>query len=233
VGSLVRIQSPRLSTFFRSSLALTPFTLDSRDFPMSLIIVTVLAYLCGSIPTGVLLTKRLGLDIRTLGSGNVGATNVARSAGKKVGLLTLLGDIIKGLVPVLVVRFFDLGETALACAAVAALLGHIFSPFLGFSGGKGVATGLGVLLGLAPLVILFALIFFSVTFAASRIVSLASLVATAATPLLLWWFAYPHARLYAGLLIALLIIVRHQENIVRLLNGQEQKFSFAKPPPAA
>ncbi len=198
-----------------------------------LILVIVLAYLCGAIPTGVILTKRLGLDIRTMGSGNVGATNVARSAGKKVGLLTLLGDIIKGLIPVLLVRFLGLGEAALACAAVAALVGHVFSPFLGFSGGKGVATGLGVLLGIAPHVILFALVFFIVTFAASRIVSLASLVATAATPLLLWWFAYPPARLYAGTLIALLIIVRHHENIVRLLNGQEQKFSFAKTPPAA
>lgn len=198
-----------------------------------IIIVIVLAYLCGSVPTGVILTKRLGLDIRQLGSGNVGATNVARSAGKKVGLFTLLGDIVKGLIPVLVVRFFDLGETALACAAVAALLGHVFSPFLGFSGGKGVATGLGVLLGVAPLVILLALFFFIVTFAVSRIVSLASLMAAAATPLLLWWFAYPHARIYAGTFIALLIIIRHHENIVRLLNGQEQKFSFAKTPPAA
>jgi acyl phosphate:glycerol-3-phosphate acyltransferase len=198
-----------------------------------IILVIVLAYLCGSVPTGVILTKRLGLDIRQMGSGNVGATNVARSAGKKVGLFTLLGDIVKGLIPVLVVRFFALGETALACAAVAALLGHVFSPFLGFSGGKGVATGLGVLLGVAPPVILLALFFFIATFAVSRIVSLASLVAAAATPLLLWWFAYPHARIYAGTLIALLIIIRHYENIVRLLNGQEQKFSFAKTPPAA
>jgi glycerol-3-phosphate acyltransferase PlsY len=198
-----------------------------------IILVIVLAYLCGSVPTGVILTKRLGLDIRQMGSGNVGATNVARSAGKKVGLFTLLGDIVKGLIPVLVVRFFDLGETALACAAVAALLGHVFSPFLGFSGGKGVATGLGVLLGVAPLVILLALFFFIATFAVSRIVSLASLIAAAATPLLLWWFAYPHARIYAGTLIALLIIIRHHENIVRLLNGQEQKFTFAKNPPVA
>lgn len=198
-----------------------------------IIIVTALAYLCGSVPTGVILTQRLGLDIRQMGSGNVGATNVARSAGKKVGLLTLLGDIVKGLIPVLLVRFFDLGEIALASAAVAALLGHVFSPFLGFSGGKGVATGLGVLLGIAPFVILLALFFFIVIFAVSRIVSLASLVAAAMTPLLLWWFAYPPARLYAGLLIALLIIVRHHENIARLLHGQEQKFSFAKTPPTA
>lgn len=198
-----------------------------------IIIVTAFAYLCGSVPTGVILTQRLGLDIRQMGSGNVGATNVARSAGKKVGLFTLLGDIVKGLIPVLLVRFFDLGEIALASAAVAALLGHVFSPFLGFSGGKGVATGLGVLLGIAPFVILLALFFFIVIFAVSRIVSLASLVAAAMTPLLLWWFAYPPARLYAGLLIALLIIVRHHENIVRLLHGQEQKFSFAKTPPTA
>jgi len=198
-----------------------------------LLIIIVLAYLCGSIPTGVILTKRLGLDIRQMGSGNVGATNVARSAGKKVGLFTLLGDIVKGLIPVLLVRFLDLSETALACAAVAALLGHIFSPFLGFSGGKGVATGFGVLLGVAPLIILLSLFLFMATFAVSRIVSLSSLIAAAATPLLLWWFAYPHARVYAGLLIALLIIIRHHENIVRLLHGQEQKFSFAKTPPAA
>ncbi|MSQ47500.1 MAG: glycerol-3-phosphate 1-O-acyltransferase [Deltaproteobacteria bacterium] len=198
-----------------------------------LIIIVALAYLCGAIPTGVILTKRLGLDIRTMGSGNVGATNVARSAGKKVGLLTLLGDIAKGLIPMLLVRFLDLGEAALACAAVAALIGHVFSPFLEFSGGKGVATGLGVLLGIAPLVILFALVVFIVTFAVSRIISLASLAATAVTPFLLWGFAYPYARLYAGLLIALLIIVRHHENIMRLLNGQEPKFSFAKTPPTA
>ena len=201
---------------------------------MLLLLIIVLAYLCGSIPTGVILTRRLGLDIRTMGSGNVGATNVARSAGKTVGLLTLLGDIAKGLVPILLVRFFDLGETTLACAAVAALLGHIFSPFLGFSGGKGVATGLGVLLGLAPLAVLLALLVFLVIFAVSRIVSLSSLVATAITPLLLWWFSYPAARIYAGIFIALLITMRHRENIIRLLNGQEEKFSFAKsPPPAA
>jgi acyl phosphate:glycerol-3-phosphate acyltransferase len=201
---------------------------------LALATIVVFAYLCGSIPTGVLLTRRLGLDIRAVGSGNVGATNVARSAGKKVGLFTLLGDVAKGLIPVLLVRFFDLGEIALACAAVAALLGHLFSPFLGFSGGKGVATGMGVLLGFAPTVVLLALLFFAVTFAASRIVSLASVVAAAVTPPLLWWFAYSHARFYAGLVIALLIIIRHRENIVRLLNGQEQKFSFAKsPPPAA
>ena len=195
---------------------------------MLLLLISVAAYLCGSIPTGVLLSRRLGVDIRKTGSGNVGATNVARSAGKKAGLLTLLGDALKGLIPVLVVRFLDLGEAALACAAVAALLGHIFSPFLHFSGGKGVATGLGVFLGLAPQAVLLALLLFIATFAVSRIVSLASLVATVATPFFLFLLSYPTGYLYAGLIIAALITVRHHENINRLLKGQEKKFSSAK-----
>jgi glycerol-3-phosphate acyltransferase PlsY len=127
---------------------------------LRIFIVSLAAYLCGSIPTGVLLTRRLGINIRNTGSGNVGATNVARSAGKTVGLLTLLGDALKGLIPVVVARMFGLGEGMVACAAVAALLGHIFSPFLQFSGGKGVATGLGVFLGMAPQVILIALVAF-------------------------------------------------------------------------
>jgi len=195
---------------------------------MLLFLVSVAAYLCGSIPTGVLLTRRLGVDIRNTGSGNVGATNVARSVGKKAGLLTLLGDALKGLVPVLVVRFLNLGEAALACTAVGALAGHLFSPFLHFSGGKGVATGFGVFLGLAPQAILLALPLFIVTFAVSRIVSLSSLVATVATPLFLFLLSYPTGHVYAGLIIAALIIIRHHENVVRLLQGQEKKFSFAK-----
>src|SRR2546422_8234904 len=174
-------------------------------FSLSLAVVS--AYLCGSIPTGVLVARRLGVEVRKVGSGNIGATNVARSAGKKAGLLTLLGDAAKGLLPVLLVRFLDLGETTLAATAVAALLGHLFSPFLGFSGGKGVATGLGVFLGLAPYAILFALFLFLATFALSRIVSLSSLVATAATPLLLLLLAYPRERVVAGLVIAVLVIV--------------------------
>src|SRR5581483_4884218 len=134
---------------------------------LRVLFVSVVAYLCGSIPTGVLLTRRLGIDIRSTGSGNVGATNVARSAGKKVGLLTLLGDAFKGLIPVVVVRMLGLGEVTLASAAVAALLGHIFSPFLQFSGGKGVATGFGVFLGMAPLAVFIALVTFITIFAAS------------------------------------------------------------------
>ncbi len=194
----------------------------------SLLVAVVSAYLCGSIPTGVLIARRLGVEVRQVGSGNIGATNVARSAGKKAGLLTLLGDAAKGLLPVLIVRLLDLRDTTLACTAVAAVLGHLFPIFLGFSGGKGVATGLGVFLGLAPYAILLALLLFLATFVFFRIVSLASLVAATATPLLLLWLAYPSACVVAGLVIALLIIARHHENITRLWKGQEPKFNFGK-----
>ena len=198
-----------------------------------LLVAVLAAYLCGSIPTGVLIARRLGVEVRQVGSGNIGATNVARGAGKKAGLLTLLGDTLKGLVPVLIVRFLDLGETTLAGTAVAAFLGHLFPLFHGFSGGKGVATGLGVFLGLAPYAILLALLLFLVAFAFTRIVSLASLVAAAATPLLLFLLAYPGGHVGTGLVIALLVVVRHHENIARLWRGQEPKFSLEKSPSAA
>lgn len=200
---------------------------------MTILFVIVLAYVAGSVPTGAIIARRLGINVRKVGSGNIGATNVARSVGKKAGLLTLLGDVAKGLTPVLVVRYLELGDTAMACAAVAAALGHLFSPFLGFSGGKGVATGFGVFLGLAPTAILLAFAVFALTFAVSRIVSLASLAATAATPMFLLALSYPLAPVIAAMVIAGFIIARHQENIARLLRGQEPKFSLKKSPPSA
>ena len=200
---------------------------------MTLFLVIALAYLCGAIPTGVLIAKRLGINVRKVGSGNIGATNVARSIGKKAGLLTLLGDVAKGLIPVLVVRFLDLGETCLASSAVAAFLGHLFSPFLGFSGGKGVATGLGVFLGMAPQAIFLALTVFMCAFAASRIVSFASLAAAGATPLFLFLLSYPQGYLLAGTSVAVLIVVRHRDNIIRLAKGEEQKFTLKTPSSSA
>lgn len=190
--------------------------------------VIVLAYLCGSIPTGVLIARRRGIEVRQVGSGNIGATNVARSVGKTAGVLTLLGDMTKGLLPVLLVRLLALGDIALVCTAGAALFGHICSPFLRFSGGKGVATGLGVFLALAPLAILLALLFFAATFAVSRIVSLASVVAAAVTPFLVLALDYPRPYVIAGFVIAGVIILRHHENLARLWRGQEPKFSLGK-----
>ena len=198
-----------------------------------LLLSSLAAYLCGSIPTGALLAKRQGIAIQEAGSGNVGATNVARTAGKKAGILTLIGDILKGLFPVLIIRWLGLNEVAQASAAVMATLGHLFPVFLRFAGGKGVATGLGVFLGLAPIAILTALLGFALVFAVCRIVSLASLVAAALTPGFIFFFAYPRPVLLAGIVIAGLIIVRHHENIGRLLKGEEQKFRAEKSAPSA
>ena len=188
----------------------------------------ITAYLCGSIPTGVLIAKRQGIPVQEAGSGNIGATNVARTAGKTAGILTLIGDVLKGLLPILVVR--GLGDDVVipACVAVMATLGHLFPIFLRFAGGKGVATGLGVFLGLAPIAILTALIGFVLVFAVNRIVSLASIVATALTPVLIYFFAYPQPVLIAGILIAGLIITRHHENIGRLWRGEEKQFRTGK-----
>ena len=151
----------------------------------------LVAYVCGSIPTGELIGRRLGIAVRASGSGNIGATNLARTAGKTAGILTLVGDAAKGVIPVLAVGLLGLGQTVQAATAVAVVVGHLFSIFLGFSGGKGVATGLGVLLGLAPLATLAALAVFILIFAASRIVAAASLAAAIAAPALLAAFAYP------------------------------------------
>ena len=206
----------------------------AADLDLSVLILSsVAAYLCGSIPIGAFIAKRQGIAIQEAGSRNIGATNVARTAGKKAGTLTLIGDVVKGLLPVLIVRWLGLGEVVQASAAVMATLGHLFPVFLRFVGGKGVATGLGVFLGLAPTAILTALLGFVLVFAAIRIVSLASLVAAALTPSLIFFFAYPQPVRIAGILIAGLIIARHHENIGRLLKGEEQKFRIGKSSPSA
>ena len=198
-----------------------------------LVISSIAAYLCGSIPTGVLIAKRQGITVSEAGSGNIGATNVARTAGKTAGILTLVGDVLKGLLPVLLVRWLGLGEIVQASTAVTAILGHLFPVFLGFCGGKGVATGLGVFLGLTPTAILTALLGFAIVIAATRFVSLASIIATALTPFLIFFFSYPRPHIIAGIIIAVLIIFRHHENISRLLKGEEQKFRLGNSSPSA
>ena len=187
-------------------------------------LLILLAYLCGSIPTGVLLARRAGVDVRLEGSRNVGATNVARTAGRGLGILTLTGDLLKGLLPVIVARLAEVSSPLIAAVAVAAVAGHVFSVFLGFRGGKGVATGFGVLLGLSLAGASGALVVFVLLVAGFRIVSLASLGAAAAAPLALWWLGEPVAFVLAGVAVAALVFVRHQENIVRLLAGTEGRF---------
>ncbi len=193
------------------------------------LLIIFLAYLCGSISTGMILAGRAGVDIRRSGSGNIGATNVARTAGRTAGIITLLGDIGKGFLPVVVARFWGFSEITLAGVALAAFLGHLYPVFLKFSGGKGVATALGVLGGLAPQAMVVPFAFFLITFVWSRMVSLASMVAAVVAPVTIFLWSYPRTYVLSGLLISLLILVRHRENIQRLLQGKEEKFQTARP----
>ena len=188
------------------------------------LIALVVGYLFGSIPFGIILTKLAGgPDLRSIGSGNIGATNVLRTGNKKLAAATLVGDMLKGTVAVLVgARFLGGPEAALA-AGVGAFLGHLFPVWLRFKGGKGVATYLGVLIGVkASIALVFAAIWLSLAYL-FRYSSLSALVASVLTPLLLWfWAGMPKAALVmAGLTVLLWIM--HRENIARLLSGREGK----------
>jgi len=195
---------------------------------MSSYILIVFAYLLGSVPVGVLLARMKGADPRKVGSGNIGATNVMRAAGKVTGALTLVGDILKGLLPVVVA--FALGEPAIVVAAVglAAFLGHLFPLFLGFKGGKGVATALGVYLALDPFAVFITVIVFVLVLLKWRFVSLGSLVGVAAMPLLLYLLSAPDYYVYLALIIGALIFIKHKDNIRRLLAGTENKIGRSK-----
>jgi acyl phosphate:glycerol-3-phosphate acyltransferase len=196
---------------------------------MNLWLVSIsIAYLLGSIPFGYLLVLIFRKeDVRAQGSGNIGATNVARSGAKGLGVLTLLLDLSKGLVAVLVVRHIAPTDYDIAVAvAVAAVVGHIFPVWLGFKGGKGVATALGVFLALTWPSGLGILLVFIVVFALTRYVSLASILGAASFPLFGFYFvAFRTPMVWFGFLfIPALIIVKHHENIARLMRGAESRF---------
>ncbi len=185
----------------------------------------IFSYLLGSVPSGLIIGKLSGLDVRKAGSGNIGATNVARLLGKKVGLLTLVADTAKGLVPILLAQQIGLNDPVTALVGIAAFLGHVYPIFLKFKGGKGVATGFGVLLGLAPLATMILLVIFAALAFMTRIVSLSSMVSAVAAPLVLWLFYYAPTYIIMAALIAIMIVFRHSANIQRLLNGSEPRFS--------
>jgi glycerol-3-phosphate acyltransferase PlsY len=188
------------------------------------ILLIIFAYLLGSIPTGLLLSRALaGKDPRQQGSRNIGATNVMRTVGKALGVITLIGDVLKGIIPVVIAQWLVNEEFWIAGTGLAAFLGHCFPIYLRFKGGKGVATALGVLLPLAPLAIVFDIFFFAGVVATSRIVSVGSILAAAAMPILIWLLKYPLPAVILGICIAVLIIYRHKENIKRLLTGGENR----------
>jgi glycerol-3-phosphate acyltransferase PlsY len=195
-------------------------------------------YLCGSIPFGLILTRLAGTtDIRSIGSGNIGATNVLRTGRRGLAAATLLGDMLKGTLAVLLIywyfgpEFWYFARDLAFPAALGAFLGHLFPVWLGFKGGKGVATYIGILLALAwPAAIAFCLIWLAVA-AVTRYSSLAALAASAATPLLLWAIGHPGEAVLFALLTALLWIM-HRANITRLIEGTEHRIG-AKSTPVA
>ena len=200
------------------------------------LIVTLVSYLIGSIPFGYLIVRgKLGDDIRQSGSGGTGATNVSRRAGKAAGVFTLVLDALKGVIAVLVARamFPGVGPYAdwlAAAAGIAALVGHIFPVWLGFRGGKGVATGVGVFVVLAPVALLCAGVLFVAIVAVTRYVSLGSIIAAVTVPLFVWLqavFVEPVADLRplltAAITGAALILFAHRGNIARLARGTESQ----------
>ena len=204
-------------------------------FALTNLLLVAAAYLLGSIPFGLILAKIVGgKDVRKSGSGNIGATNVARVAGPAAGILTLLLDAAKGAVAVwLVGRCSEQSATTLMLAGVGALLGHCFPVWLKFKGGKGVATALGVFLMLAPLAALGGVAVFIVVVLLWRYVSLGSISAAAAIPLLVYFLwapghAPPLAVIFGTLFAAGLVIVKHDANLQRLADGTEPKLSFGK-----
>lgn len=188
------------------------------------------AFVLGSIPFGLIIARlSAGVDLRTTGSGNIGATNVARTLGAKLGGLTLILDVGKGLAPVLIAgAVFDQARSAGGLvpelAGLAAFLGHIHSPFLGFKGGKGVATALGVLLGLTPLAVIPGLLTFVAVAVWWGYVSAGSMSAALVATVAAYAFGYPPSACGLVLVVTVLIFVRHHENIGRLIRGEENRW---------
>lgn len=188
------------------------------------VLLTVGAYLLGAVPFGLVFARAGGVnDLRQRGSGNIGATNVLRTAGKGAAVLTLLADALKGYLPVLAASKLGVGETATALTAFAALAGHIFPVYLKFKGGKGVATGIGVLLGFMPGVALAVLVTWITTAALFRYSSLAALLACAGLPLFTLWLNPTKSAMLFSLAAGGLILFRHKDNMKRLLAGKEKK----------
>ncbi|CCO09026.1 glycerol-3-phosphate 1-O-acyltransferase PlsY [Desulforamulus hydrothermalis] len=188
------------------------------------ILVTVGAYLVGSIPFGFLLARFWkGIDIRQYGSGNIGATNVWRTLGKGPGLIVLVLDMLKGMAAVLLAKQLANSDPAVLAAALAVMAGHSWPLWLGFKGGKIIATGAGAVLAIAPLPLLLAFLVWLGTVALSRYVSLGSILAAVSLPLWMMLFKYNQPTLIFSVLVAAFAVWKHSSNIKRLLNGTEFK----------
>lgn len=198
------------------------------------ILFAVAAYISGAIPFGKIIARYAArIDITERGSGNIGATNVARELGMKWGIITLILDLLKGFVPVilfahLISQTGPSYEIGLACIGICALLGHMFPIFLGFRGGKGVATALGVYLALSPLSCLSSLVLFIIIVAIWDYISLGSILLSAAMPLFLVLYGKPQPIIIGSLIMALLICYKHKVNIQALIRGEERRWKGQK-----
>jgi len=189
---------------------------------LSIALLFIAAYLFGSIPVGVLVGRAFGFDPRGVGSGNIGMTNVTRAGGKSAGAITFVGDLLKGLIPVLIARMAGLPPAAVAIVGLGAFIGAICSVFLWFQGGKGVSASLGIWLGISPLPVLIALGMFVIVFALARIVSLASICAAIVLPPAVAMLGLPPPYVGLAIIMTALVLLRHHENIARLIRGEEQ-----------
>ncbi len=194
------------------------------EYYFNIILFSGLAYLIGSFSTAIITCKIMGIeDPRKTGSQNPGATNVLRHGGKKAAIITLFGDMLKGLIPVLIVIQLQIEPPGIALVGLFALLGHIFPVYYGFKGGKGVATYYGVILGMNWLVGLIALAIWSGMAAIVKISSLSALVSIFFTPFILWHFSQSVELTSAVAVMSILVFWRHKQNIKSLLQGSENK----------
>ena len=191
---------------------------------MNAVGLALMGYAIGSIPFSFLVARLFGVkDVRAVGSGNVGATNVMRSAGKFPGALALVLDGLKGAATVWLARSFTTSEVDVCIAGLCAVIGHLFPVWLGFRGGKGVATGAGLFIPLAPAALGAAIVVFVLTVAITRYVSLASIVATLTLPAVAWWLGAGTTVSLTAVVAALMLVAKHHENIGRLVRGVEPR----------
>ena len=196
---------------------------------MLTLILTIGAYMIGSVSSAIIVSRLMGLpDPRSAGSNNPGATNVLRLSGKRAAIITLIGDLLKGLIPVLVAKLFTDSSITIALVGIAAFLGHLYPVWFGFKGGKGVATAAGVFIGLSGWLTLCLLAIWLGTAVMSRYSSLAALVATATAPVLVVFLSLGTPIFLLALGIAAFIFWRHRSNIQRLLGGSESKINLSK-----
>lgn len=195
---------------------------------MSAFLLILLGYLCGSVPTGILVGRAFGVDVRRVGSGNIGTANVMRAAGKQAAVLTMVGDMLKGIVPVVLARLFTDNEWTLAAVALAAVLGHCWPVFLRFRGGKGVATGAGTSIALVPLVGLAMFALWWAVALLTRYTSLAAIVVMLVSPFAFVLTGQPLPYVLYTIVGGAAVIFRHRENAKALLNGTERKVGEKK-----